>query len=212
MPFMTKPLFVSLDGLDGTGKTTQCRLLAEWLRGRGHKVAECADPGTTGIGDLIRSLLLDHKGEISLPCEALLFMASRAQLTAEVVRPALARGQAVIADRYTLANLVYQGYAGGLPVEKLRAALLLATGDLEPDLTFVLDLPIEVAAARRSGPADRVERRTAEYHARVRQGFLEEAQKHPGRIRVVDASQSIEAVQRRMREEVASLLEQSSGA
>jgi dTMP kinase len=211
---MTKPLFVSLDGLDGTGKSTQCRLLAEWLRGRCHEVTECADPGSTAIGDLIRALLLDHEGEISLPCEALLFMASRAQLTAEVIRPALARGQFVVADRYALANLVYQGYAGGLPVEKLRAALLLATGDLEPDLTFVLDLPVDLAAARRTGPADRVERRTAEYHARVRHGFLEEAKKHPERIRVVDASQSIEEVQRQMRGEMASFLakERSSGA
>jgi dTMP kinase len=210
---MTKPLFISLDGLDGTGKSTQCRLLAEWLRGLGQEVTECADPGSTGVGDLIRSLLLDHKGEISLSCEALLFMASRAQLTAEVIRPALARGRTVVADRYTLANLVYQGYAGGLPTDKLRAALRLATGDLEPDLTFVLDLPVEAAAARRTGPADRVERRTAAYHARVRYGFLEEAKRHPERIRVVDASQSIEALQQQMREEIASFLarEQSSG-
>src|SRR5262249_52080693 len=160
---MKKPLFVSLDGLDGTGKTTQCRLLALWLRTLGHQVTECADPGSTGVGDLIRSLLLDHKGEISVSCEAFLFMASRAQLTAEVIRPALARGQAIVADRYTLANLVYQGYAGGLPLEKLRAALSLATGDLEPDLTFVLDLPVEAAAVRRGGPADPRERRGAQH-------------------------------------------------
>jgi dTMP kinase len=203
---MTKRLFVSLDGLDGTGKTTQCRLLAGWLRGRGHEVTECADPGSTAVGDLIRSLLLEHKGEISLPCEALLFMASRAQLTAEVIQPALAEGRSIVADRYTLANLVYQGYAGGLPIEKLRAALFLATGDLEADLTFVLDLPVDAAADRRSGPGDRVERRTAAYHGRVRQGFLEEAKKDPGRIRVIDASQSIEAVQRQMRDEISVFL------
>jgi dTMP kinase len=209
---MTKPIFVSLDGLDGTGKSTQCRLLAQWLRGLGHDVTECADPGSTGVGDLIRSLLLDHKGEISLPCEALLFMASRAQLTAEVIRPALARGSSIVADRYTLANLVYQGYAGGLSVETLRAALCLATGDLEPDLTFVLDLPTEVAAVRRTGPADRVERRTAEYHARVRHGFLEEAKMHPERIRVVDASQPVEAVQRQMQNEIVSFLSQAESS
>jgi dTMP kinase len=209
---MSKPLFVSLDGLDGTGKTTQCRLLAEWLRGLGHEVTECADPGSTGVGDLIRSLLLDHKGEISLTCEALLFMASRAQLTAEVIRPALASGRTIVADRYTLANLVYQGYAGGLPIDKLRTSLLLATGDLEPNLTFVLDLPVEAAADRRTGPADRVERRNTEYHARVRHGFLEEAKRRPECIRVVDASQSIEAVQQQMREQITSFLARQSSS
>ena len=211
---MTKSFFVSLDGLDGTGKTTQCRLLAEWLRGRGHEVVQCTDPGSTGLGDEIRSLLLDHSGEISLSCEALLFMASRAQLTFEVILPALSAGRSIVADRYTLANLVYQGYAGGLPLDKLRAALLLASGGLEPDLTLVLDLPIEVAAARRTGPADRVERRTADYHARVRQGFLEEAKRQPQCIRIIDATQSIEAVQRQICDEVASFLsrEQSHSA
>src|ERR671935_2032681 len=112
------PLFVSLDGLDGTGKSTQCRLLADWLRGRGYAVTECADPGGTPVGDAIRDLLLDRRREMALPCEALLFMASRAQLTAEVIRPALGAGRAVVSDRYLLANDVYQGHAGGLDPEE----------------------------------------------------------------------------------------------
>src|ERR1700681_4322034 len=116
---MPRPLFISLDGLDGTGKSTQCRLLAEWLRHRGFLVTECADPGSTAVGDLIRDILLDHRHEMILPCEAFLFMASRAQLTAEVIRPALAAGRAVVADRYLLANVVYQGHAGGLDPDRL---------------------------------------------------------------------------------------------
>src|SRR5207247_102986 len=111
---MTRGPFISLDGLDGTGKSTQCRLLASWLRDRGYAVTECADPGGTSVGDLIRDLLLDRRREMSLPCEALLFMASRAQLTTQVIRPALDAGRAVVADRYLLANVVYQGQAGGL--------------------------------------------------------------------------------------------------
>src|SRR5262245_2337202 len=101
--------FISLDGIDGTGKSTQCRLLADWLRAQGHQVVECADPGGTPIGDVLRGLLLDHRREMTVACEAFLFMASRAQLVAEVIRPALKAGQVVVSDRYLLANVVYQG-------------------------------------------------------------------------------------------------------
>src|SRR4051812_36986118 len=107
---MTRGLFISLDGVDGSGKSTQCRLLADWLRGRGFVVTECADPGGTAIGSVIRELLLDRRRQMTLTCEAFLFMASRAQLTAEVIRPALEAGGAVVCDRFLLANVVYQGH------------------------------------------------------------------------------------------------------
>jgi dTMP kinase len=116
---MAQPLFISLDGLDGTGKSTQCRLLADWLQKRGHEVIECADPGGTLAGDAIREILLGHKHDLSLPCEAFLFMASRAQLTADVIRPALDAGRTVVSDRFLLANVVYQGHAGGLDPDRL---------------------------------------------------------------------------------------------
>src|SRR5271168_1096942 len=111
---MAHAVFLSLDGLDGTGKSTQCRLLAAWLRAQGRQVVSCADPGGTAAGDIIRSLLLEHRGELDVACEAFLFMASRAQLVSEVIRPALADGQIVVSDRFLLANVVYQGHAGGL--------------------------------------------------------------------------------------------------
>jgi dTMP kinase len=199
-------LFLSLDGLDGTGKSTQCRLLADWLRGRGREVTTCADPGGTAVGDTIRELLLDRRRQMGVACEALLFMASRAQLTAEVIRPALAAGRVVVADRYTLANLVYQGHAGGLDVARLAEAARLATGGLEPDLTLVLDLPVEEALARRGRPADRLEGRDAAYQARVREGFLLEARRHPDRIRVVDARPAAAAVHEQICREVAAWL------
>jgi len=196
---MPRPLFISLDGLDGTGKSTQCRLLAEWLRKQGQDVVECADPGGTAVGDAIRDLLLGRQHDMSLPCEALLFMASRAQLTAEVIRPALAAGRTVLADRYLLANVVYQGHAGGLDPDRLWEIGRLATGGLLPDLTFVLDLPVDVALSRRTGPADRVESRDLAYHTRVREGFLAEAQRHPDIIQVVDAAQPVQKVHERIR-------------
>lgn len=194
--------FLSLDGLDGTGKSTQCRLLVEWLRQRGSDVVSCVDPGGTPLGQELRQILLSGRHHLAPACEALLFMASRAQLVEEVIRPALALGKMVVSDRYLLANVVYQGHAGGLDVELLWHVGQLSTGGLEPDLTILLDLPLELALARRGRPADRMESRPLEYHQRVRQGFLTEAHHRPERIVVVDASASVEDVQARLREEV----------
>ena len=203
---MSRPAFISLDGLDGTGKSTQCRLLADWLRGGGHAVTTCIDPGGTPLGAQLRSLLLNHRPEIDRMCETLLFMASRAQLLAEVIRPALASGRIVISDRFLLANVVYQGHAGGLDVESLWEVGRFAAGGLEPDLTIVLDLPPEQAASRRDRPADRIEGRDSAYHARLRQGFLTEASRRPERIRVVDASAPVAVVQEAIRREVSTIL------
>lgn len=191
---MRQPLFLSLDGQDGTGKSTQAKLLADWLRGDGYLVTTCADPGGTAVGQVLRGLLLEHKYPINLTCEALLFMASRAQLVSEVIRPALAQGQVVISDRYVLANVVYQGHAGGLDPDLLWQVGRMATGGLEPDLTIVLDLKPETARARRPGPPDRMEDRSTDFQMRVREGFLAEARRRPDCIRVVDASADAEEV------------------
>ncbi len=203
---MPRGLFLSLDGIDGTGKSTQCRLLADWLRARGHEVVPCVDPGGTAVGTLIRGIVLEHRGEIAPACEALLFMASRAQLVAEVIRPALEAGRTVVSDRYLLANVVYQGHAGGLNVEQLWEVGRLSTGGLEPDLTIVLDLPLEVAQRRRGRPADRMESRPADYHQRVREGFLAEARRRPERIVVVDSAAPVEEVHARICQEVSRVL------
>jgi dTMP kinase len=203
---MARPAFLSLDGLDGTGKSTQCRLLADWLRGLGRFVVECADPGGTPLGQELREIVLHWRGACAPACEALLFMASRAQLVEEVIRPALAEGQTVVCDRYLLANVVYQGHAGGLDVELLWQAGRLSTGGLGPDLTVVLDLPVAEALARRGRPADRLEGRPLDYQERVRRGFLAEAARRPDKVRVVDARPGVEVVQEAVRREVARAL------
>ncbi len=203
---MARGLFLSLDGLDGTGKSTQCRMLAEWLRSQGQTVVTCADPGGTAVGDELRQLLLHKRQQMTAACEMFLFMASRAQLVAEVICPALEAGQVVICDRFLLANVVYQGYAGGLDPDEIWQVGRLSTGGLEPDLTLLLDLSPEQARARRSGPADRIEGRGPVYHARVRQGFLAEAERLPERIRVINADRSPSAVQEAIRREVEPLL------
>jgi dTMP kinase len=203
---MTRGTFISLDGLDGTGKSTQCRLLADWLRERGYDVVTCADPGGTALGASLRDILLHHRGEVAPACEALLFMASRAQLVAEVIRPALEAGRVVICDRFLLANVVYQGHAGGLDVARLWDIGRLATGGLEPDLTVVLDLPPEAAVRRRGRAPDRMEGRTPEYHRRVREGFLTEARRRPDRVRVIDAGPPVAVVHELIRKEVERVL------
>ena len=204
---MRDGLFLSLDGIDGTGKSTQCRLLAEWLRERGRDVVTCIDPGGTAVGQELRQILLASRHALTPECEALLFMASRAQLVHEVIRPALEAGKVVVSDRFLLATVVYQGHAGLLDVEELWQVGRLATGGLEPDLTVVLDLPVERARERyRSRPADRMETKPIEFHRRVREGFLDEAARHPERIRVVDASPNVEVVQAEVRRLVTPLL------
>jgi dTMP kinase len=209
---VSPPPFLSLDGLDGTGKSTQCRLLAQWLRSLGHKVTECADPGGTPIGDVLRDVLLGRRHEMALSCEMLLFMASRAQLTADVIRPALESGHAVVADRFLLANVVYQGHAGGLDPNKLWEIGRVATSGLLPDLTLVLDLPLEKAVSRRARPDDRIESRGDDYQKRVREGFLAEARRDPETIRVINADQSVEAVHRQICMEVSRVLATSQRA
>lgn len=204
---MNRGLFLSLDGPDGAGKSTQCRLLADWLRERGEAVVLCRDPGGTPVGERIRDLLLNHgQHSISVICEAFLYMASRAQLVEEVIRPALAEGRIVVSDRFLLANVVYQGHAGGLNPEKLWELGRLAVGSCLPDLTLVLDVDPDVGLARKAGAMDRMESRGPDFAWKVRRGFLAEAARDPERIRVISAAGGIEEVAQRVREEVARVL------
>lgn len=206
------PLFLSLDGIDGTGKSTQVRLLADWLRQRGLHVVTCVDPGGTPLGQQLRDILLGQRNELGLMTEALLFMASRAELLERVVRPALAAGALVLADRYLLANVVYQGHAGGLNVDDLWQLGRIATGGLEPVLTLVLDLPVDLAQQRRGRSADRMESRARAYQERVRAGFLAEARRQPERIVVIDATSSVEAVHAQICAEVNRVVDAHSRA
>lgn len=202
-------LFISLDGIDGTGKSTQGKMLADWLRARGREVTECRDPGGTPLGDQFRAFLLDKNCVMTPATEAFLFMASRAELVHQVIRPALAAGHVVVCDRFLLATVVYQGHAGGLNVETLWKMGELATGGLEPDLTLVFDLPVEVAAQRRGRDADRMESRDRMYHERVREGFLLEAKLQPKSIRVFDASADSNTIHAQVRAAVEPLLDEA---
>jgi dTMP kinase len=203
---MARSFFLSLDGIDGTGKSTQCRLLEGWLRAREYSVVRCAEPGGTPLGDQLRAMLLTQEHDMSPMAEALLFMASRAELLERVINPALARGEFVLSDRFLLATIVYQGYAGGLDVESLWKLGRLATGAVEPSITLVLDLPVEQAQARRGRAPDRMERRVRDFQEKVRNGFLAEAARQPDLIHVIDASGNIEEVHIRICNEVERVL------
>jgi dTMP kinase len=204
---MPRSAFISLDGLDGTGKSTQCRLLAEWLAAQKVPVTSCTDPGGTALGQELRKILLfGREHRIGTVTEAMLFMASRAQLVEEVIRPALARGEVVVSDRFLLANVVYQGHAGGLNAEDLWSVGRFVTGGLEPDLTLVFDLPPDIAVARRNREADRMEGRGEDYYVRVRTGFKYEAGRRPELHRIIDATPDVDTVQREVRQQVARLL------
>jgi dTMP kinase len=204
---MPRPAFISLDGPDGTGKSTQHGLLVDWLAAQKIPVTACTDPGGTALGQQLRQLVLfGREHHIALPAEAFLFMASRAQLVAEVIRPALERGEVVVSDRFTLANVVYQGHAGGLDPRELWAVGRVATGGLDPDLTLVFDADLDVALSRRTRAADRLEERAREYQEAVRRGFLYEAGMRPGPCQIIDATPDPAAVQQTVRAKVTRLL------
>jgi len=198
--------FIALDGIDGTGKSTQCRLLVEWLTAAGVSALKCADPGGTPVGDKLREILLNSDTPISGRTETLLFMASRAELVHQVIRPALESGTVVVSDRFISANVAYQGHAGELPPEDIWAVGRFSSGDLLPDLTVILDLPVAAAVQRRGRAADRLEARGEAYFERVRSGFLLEATNSPDRFRVVDASADVTTIQAKIRTLITPLL------
>ena len=192
--------FIVLEGIDGAGKSSQIAPLAAWLADHGRRVVTCRDPGSTAAGDAIRAILLDRRDlQLGLTAEMLLYMAARAQLVAEVIRPALARGEWVLSDRYLLANVVYQGHAGGIDADVVRRVGAVATGGLEPDLVILLDIAPDAASRRMARPLDKLEARGDAFRRRLRDGYLAEAARQPERIEVIDADRGIADVQAALR-------------
>lgn len=197
-------MFFSFDGIDGVGKTTQMQLFCQWLTEHGHDVVTCRDPGSTPLGERVRDILLnsDESTPISARSEMLLYMAARAQLVDEVLRPALNAGKTIVSDRYLLANVVYQGYAGGLDVSAVRTVGKVATDDLMPDCTFLLDMSPSAARDRmgKEEELDRVESRGDAYREQLRQGFLAEAEQANYSIHVIAADRAVEVIQTELRD------------
>jgi dTMP kinase len=205
--------FITFEGVDGSGKTTQSALLCSYLRQKGTDVVETREPGGTELGEKIREILLSPSNSmLTETSEILLFLAARAQQVAEVIMPSLGQGRWVISDRFCDSTLAYQGYGRGIDVEAIRKLNDIATGGLEPDITILLDLDAETGIRRaiaekneflESSGGDRMEKETKEFHTLVREGYLELARQESRRIKMVSATGSIEEVH----ETVASLIE-----
>jgi dTMP kinase len=191
--------FIVMDGPDGCGKSTQIKLLADWLTAEGVPVCRTRDPGGTTVGEKIRQVLLDKAhDEMAVECELMLYMASRAQLVAQVIRPALLDAQCVLCDRYISSTIAYQG-AGGIPASAVRVVGNIAVGGIWPDLTIILDIPAEVGLSRLKGSPDRMESKAREFHRQVRQSFLDQARERPERYAIVNGSGTVADVQSRIR-------------
>ncbi|WP_324650394.1 dTMP kinase [Georgenia sp. H159] len=200
------PLFIALEGGDGAGKTTQARMLRDWLVARGREVVVTREPGGTELGRTLRREVL-HGEDLDPRTEALLYAADRAHHVATLVRPALARGAVVVTDRYIDSSIAYQGAGRRLGRDEVRDLSRWATDGLLPTLTVVLDVDAATAAARRSGAPDRLEREPSHFHEEVRSTFLALASAEPGRYAVVDASRPPEVVHGAVVESVARVLE-----
>jgi len=201
-------MFFSFDGIDGVGKTTQMRQFCEWLVSRHVEVVTCRDPGSTPLGEKVREILLTSGEEtpIAARSEMLLYMAARAQLVDEVIRPAIALGKTVVSDRFLLANIVYQGYAGGLDVAAVRDVGRVATDSVMPDCIFLLDMSPQAALKRMGNELDRVESRGDEYREQLRAGFLEEARLWGDAVHIIDADRPPEEIQQEIRKIAEQLL------
>jgi dTMP kinase len=207
-------LFVTLEGGDGVGKTTQAALLEEWLQAQGRTVVRTREPGGTEVGVLIRDIVLHHRGDVAPRAEALLYAADRAHHVATIVRPALERGDVVIQDRYLDSSVAYQGAGRVLGEGEIRDLSLWATEELLPDLTVLLDLAPEAARQRLDAddkPFDRLEAERDDFHARVRAEFLALAAAEPHRFLVLDASAPPDEIAAAVRERLVPLLRRPGG-
>ncbi len=203
-------MFITLEGPEGSGKTSHIPHLVQFLREQGCTVFPTREPGGTSIGEQIREVIHDLKNaEMHPRTETLLYQAARAQIVEEVIKPRLKMGEIVLSDRYFDSTIAYQGYGHGQPLEQVRQLVRYATGGLTPDLTILLDLDVEIGLQRKSKQQEwnRLDAYTIDFHKRVRNGYLELVKQEPGRWRVVDSSQKWDVVQAELRKVIVGALE-----
>ncbi len=200
-----RALLISFEGIEGTGKSTQCRLLVNYLRKNGLKTAFFREPGSSLTGEGIRNILLHSKGKLTCFCETMLFIAARGQLIEEKIRPLLFKKDVIILDRFIDATVAYQGYGAGVDRKLIKELNRAAIGELVPDLTILLDVPVKTGIVR-CRRTDRFEKRKLAYHQKVREGYLRIRRGNPGRIKLVSGEDKIKDVQEKVREMVEKFL------
>lgn len=202
---MEKGLFITFEGADGCGKTTQIELLDKYLREKGFDTLLTREPGAKGLGVKLREILLNYDGEVSPVAESFLFLADRAQHVDCIIKPALKEGKIILCDRHTDSTVAYQGYGRNLDLDRINYLNNIATSGLKPDLTIVFDIDVETSLSRVGKNKDRMESAGVEFFNRVRNGYLEIAKQEPERVKVIDSSDTIENVHKKVVELVESL-------
>ena len=202
---MKKGLFITFEGADGCGKTTQIKLLDEYLRAKGQSTLLTREPGAKGLGVKLREILLNYEGLVSPNCESFLFLADRAQHVDCIIKPALEAGKIVLCDRHTDSTVAYQGYGRCLDIERINMLNEIAVSALKPDLTIVFDIDIETSLARVGNNKDRMESAGIDFFNRVRNGYLEIAKNEPGRVKIINSSDTIENIHKKVVELVEKL-------
>lgn len=202
---MKDGLFITFEGADGCGKTTQIKLLDEYLRQQGFNTLLTREPGSRGLGEKLREILLNYDGEVSSNCESFLFLADRAQHIDCIIKPAIKEGKIVLCDRHTDSTVAYQGYGRGLDIGQINYLNNIATNGIKPDLTIVFDIDIETSMQRVGTKKDRMESAGKEFFNRVRNGYLEIAKNEPQRVKVINSSDTIENIHKQVLELVENL-------
>jgi dTMP kinase len=192
--YMQRGFFITFEGADGCGKTTQLNLLKDYLEKKGYDVVVTREPGAKGLGEKFREILLNYDGEVSDRCESFLFLADRAQNIDKIVNPALCQGKIVLCDRHTDSTVAYQGYGRGLDLDRIKMLNDIAVDGTYPDLTYVFDVDIETSMKRVGQSKDRMESAGDEFFNRVRLGYIEIADSDPKRVKVLNSAKTIEEV------------------
>ena len=200
-----KGYFITFEGADGCGKTTQIELLDKYLREKGFDTILTREPGAKGLGVKLREILLNYDGEVSPVAESFLFLADRAQHVDCIIKPALKEGKIILCDRHTDSTVAYQGYGRNLDLDRINYLNNIATSGLKPDLTIVFDIDVETSMSRVGKNKDRMESAGVEFFNRVREGYLEIAKKEPQRVRVINSSDTIENIHKKVVELVEKL-------
>jgi len=191
-------LFITFEGADGCGKTTQIKLLNEYLIKNGYKTLLTREPGAGNLGAKIREILLNYDGPVSSNCEQFLFLADRAQHIDCIIKPALDEGKVILCDRHTDSTVAYQGYGRGLDIERINSLNNIATNGIKPDLTIVFDIDAKTSSERVGSEKDRMESAGLEFFNRVRNGYLEIAKNEPNRVKVISSADSIENIHKKV--------------